>query len=287
MEITPRLVRELRDLTGAGMMDCKKALETTGGDMEAAVDVLRKQGLKKADKKAERATAEGRVFAAHAKPGRRAHLVGIACETDFLARSDKFRAFLAELERHVLELDPTGVEEGERPFLSQRLNREGPPVREVLREAIGRFGENVRVTGLTRMENPEGHVGTYVHHDNKQGAIVSVTTAADATKAAGVLKSLCQHIVVFRPSYANRPDVPASEIQREREIILAAEDMKAKPENVREKMVAGRLNAFYAACVLSEQPWIHDEKLSVQKALESALGPGTKIVAHRRLHLGA
>ncbi len=287
MDITPKMVRELRDMTGAGMMECKKALEATDGDMESAKDQLRKQGLAKAGKKAERSTGEGRLVAVPAPGGRRAHLVGVACETDFLAKSDGFRAFVSEIQQHVLAQDPTGLEDGERPLLTQRLNGEGAPIQEALREAIGRFGENVRVTALVRLENPEGCVGTYVHHDNKQAAIVSVTTAADPRKGAELLKSLCQHIVVFRPGHANRSDVPAAEVERERQIILAAEDMKTKPENVREKMLVGRLNSFYASAVLAEQPWIHDDKRTVQQALEAALGAGTKIQAYRRVHLGA
>jgi len=287
MEITSQMVRELRDRTGAGMMECKKALDAAKGDMHGAEDHLRKQGLKAATKKAERSTAEGRVFAVKSKDGRRAHMVGVACETDFLAKSEKFGAFVARLERHVAGLDPTGIEDGARPLLAQRLEGEGPPVREALAEAAGSFGENTRVTHCVRLENPLGQVGTYVHHDGKQGAIVSLTTTAQPAQAADALKSLCQHIVVFRPQYANRADVPASEVEREREVILAAEDMRTKPDGVREKMVVGRLNSFFALQVLAEQPWIHDDKSSVQKALEKALGPGIKIESFQRVHLGA
>jgi len=287
MDITPQMVRELRDLTGASMMECKKALVACNGDMQAAVDYLRKSGLKSATKKAERSTAEGRMFAVRTKDGRRAHLCGVACETDFLAKSDKFGAFVSRIETHVAQLDPTGIEDGARPLLSQRLNGEGAPVREALQEAAGGFGENTRMTHCVRLENAKGQVGTYVHHDNKQGAIVSVTTAAAPDKAAEVLKALCQHIVVFRPAYANRENVPAADVERERAVILAAEDMKSKPENVREKMVVGRLNSFFAQTVLAEQPWILDDKLSVQKALEKALGAPLRIEAYERAHLGA
>jgi elongation factor Ts len=286
MTITSQMVRDLRDRTGAGMMECKKALDATNGDVRAAEDWLRKQGLKSAVKKAERTTAEGRVFAAHVSGGRRAHLVGVACETDFLAKSEKFRGFVSELEQHVREQDPTGIEDGARPLLAQRFQGEGAPVREVLQERAGNFGENTRVTHCVRLENAQGLVGTYVHHDGKQGAIASVTTQAKPEQAAEALKSLCQHVVVFRPIYANREDVPASEVERERAVILAADDMKSKPENVREKIVVGRLSSFYAQQVLAEQPWIHDDKLSVQQALEKALGPGTRIAAYQRVHLG-
>jgi elongation factor Ts len=286
MAITSQMVRDLRDRTGAGMMECKKALEATRGDMRAAEDHLRMQGLKASAKKAERSTAEGRVFAVGSRDGRRGHLVGVACETDFLAKSDRFRALVADLEKHVESQDPSGLDAGLRPILSQRMGGEGPPVSQVLQEIVGVFGENTRIARCTRLENPKGQVGTYVHHDHKQGAIVSVTTSEGPKKAAEVLKSLCQHIVVFRPAYANRGDVPASEVERERKVILASEDMKSKPEAVREKMVAGRMNSFYAQQVLAEQPWILDDKLSVQKALERVLGADARIESFERVHLG-
>jgi elongation factor Ts len=141
MAITSQMVRDLRDRTGAGMMECKKALEASNGDVREAEDHLRKQGLKSAAKKAERSTAEGRVFAVHAHHGRRAHLVGIACETDFLAKSEKFRGFVSELEQHVQRQDPTGVEDGARPLLAQRFQGEGGPVREVVQETLDLYQE--------------------------------------------------------------------------------------------------------------------------------------------------
>ncbi len=286
MEITSKMVRDLRDMTGAGMMECKKALEASQGDIEAAKDYLRAHGLKTAAKKAARATSEGRVFAAIDARKQRGHMVGVACETDFLASSAKFRAFVAEIEAHVAALDPDGLDQGARPILAQRLGGEGPPVSQSIQEAIGQFGENIRITEVARLESPRGFVGAYVHHDNKQGALVAVTTQADATKAAGVLKSLCQHVVVFQPAYANKGDVPTADVERERAIHRESPEVKSKPENIREKVIAGKLGAFYAQCVLAEQPWIHDDKKSVEKALEAELGPGTKVEAFRRVHLG-
>lgn len=287
MEITSKMVRDLRDKTGAGMMECKKALDACKGDELAAEDWLRKQGVKAAGKKAERVTAEGRVFAVSSADGRKAHLVGLACETDFLAKAEKFLAFSRQLEQHVARFDPTGVEDGARPLLEQRFLGEGGPLKLVLQETAGNFGENTRVTNCVRLENAQGQIGTYVHHDNKQGAIVSVTTGATPEAARDVLKALCQHIVVFRPTYANRADVPAAAVEREKEVILAADDMKTKPEGVKEKMMVGRLNSFYAQQCLAEQPWILDDKQSVLKALEKALGAGCAIVAFQRVQLGA
>ncbi|MEQ1894324.1 MAG: hypothetical protein ABL998_17430, partial [Planctomycetota bacterium] len=181
---------------------------------------------------------------------------------------------------------PTGVEDGARALLEQRFLGEGAPLKLVLAETAGNLGENTRVTNCVRLENAQGQIGTYVHHDNKQGAIVSVTTKAAPEAARDVLKALCQHIVVFRPTYANRSDVPAAAVEREKDVILSADDMKSKPEGVREKMVVGRLNSFYAQQCLAEQPWILDDKQSVLKALEKVLGAGCAIVSFQRVQLG-
>jgi elongation factor Ts len=285
MAITAKMVSELRQRTGAAMMDCKKALEASGGDLESAVDHLRKQGLKSAEKKASRETAEGRVFAVLDDSGKRGHLVGVACETDFLSGSENFIAFVDKLRASVTSADPTGVEDGERPFMDQPF--EGAEnVRAGITAAVGSFGENVQIADLARLENVEGLVGTYIHHDNKQGAIVSVTTSADPGTATEVLRSLCQHIVVFPSTYATRAEVTADAVDRERAVLAEAEDMKSKPENVREKMIEGRLKKFYAEVVLAEQPWILDDKTSVEKHLAKELGEGTRIEAFSRVKLG-
>ena len=134
-------------------------------------------------------------------------------------------------------------------------------------------------------ENGAGYVASYVHHDDKKGAIVSVTTGADAEKAGAALKDLCMHIVVFNPSGKDRDSVPAERVERERAIYLA--EVEKKPAEIQEKIVAGKLDKFYAGSVLSEQPWVKDDKVSVQKALEQALGAGTKIAEFVRFQVGA
>ena len=169
MTITAKMVRDLRERTGAPMMDCKKALEASSGDMNGAEDHLRKAGLKSAAKKADRETAEGRVFASIGGEARRGHMVGVACETDFLAKSEGFIKFVDELSNHVENHDPDGVDGGSRPLYGQSWQGEGKPVSEVVQEQVGQFGENLRVIEIVRLENPAGRIGAYVHHDNKQG----------------------------------------------------------------------------------------------------------------------
>jgi len=286
MAISATMVRELREMTGAAMMDCKKALEASDGDLQQAIDQLRKQGLKSAAKKAARETAEGRVIAVSTEDGRRGHMLGLACETDFLAGSDSFREFVSELEEHVMLCDPTGLDGGARALLDQPWKGEGESVAERIKAAVGQFRENVRVTELVRMENIDGFVGFYVHHDKKSGAMVSVTTSSDAARARDALRSLCQHVVVFAPTYCKRSEVPAEDLERERAVLRESDEVKAKPENIRDKIVEGKLAKFYAGTVLEEQPWIHDDKQPVRKALEGELGRGTAIEAFARIRLG-
>ena len=285
MAITAQMVRELREMTGAAMMKCKQALDASDGDIQGAVDHLRKAGLKSAAKKASRDTAEGRVFAVGSKDGRRGTMVAIACETDFLSSGDGFKALVASLESTAAASDPDGITEGARPFMEQKI--EGHEnVGAAIVDAVAVYGENIQVADLTRVENGAGQVGFYIHHDNKQGAIVSVTTTADAAKAEETLRAVCQHIVVFNPPYATREEVDPEAIERERAIILEADDMKKKPEEVRGKIVDGRMIKFYAGCVLVDQPWILDDKISVSKALENALGKGTQLVSFKLIKLG-
>ena len=285
MTITAKMVSELRGMTGAAMMDCKKALEAAEGDIQSAVDHLRKAGLKSAAKKASRETAEGRVFAVLSEDGRVGHLVGLACETDFLASSDKFIAFVDRLQQAVEQHDPDGLEDGERPLMTRVIGEEGT-IADAIKSAVGQFGENIQVTQMIRLENPKGRVGVYIHHDNKQGAIASVTTGADGAQAADTLKALCQHVVVFGPAHANREDVPAEDVEREKAVIAESDEVKSKPENVRDKIVNGRLNKFYAGIVLADQPWILDDKTSVQKALDKALGGSSRIETYSAVKLG-
>jgi elongation factor Ts len=286
MTITAAKVRELRDMTGAGMMDCKKALESSSGDLEGAVDYLRKQGLKSAAKKADRETAEGRVVAVVDDSGKRGYLAAVACETDFLSKGAGFQALLDELAEVIRACDPDGLDSGDRPLLTQGRSRGEGTVTELLQQAVGQMGENIRIVELRRFENPAGQIGFYVHHDGKKAAMVNVTTGADAAAAADVLKTVCQGIVALPPLAATRDEVPAEEIERERAVLLDTEDMKKKPAEIREKIVAGRMEKFFAERVLTEQAWIHDDKLTVAKALEKALGAGTKLVAFHRIQIG-
>jgi len=277
MEITAAMVRELREKSGAGMMDCKKALTESGGDLEAAFDFLRKQGLKSAEKKASREMGEGRVFAKVADDGHSGALVAVSCETDFVAKTPDFEGFLERLTGHVLEHRPASVDE----LLGQSWG--GGDVGGALKELVGKLGENISVVRVACYENAEGRVGAYIHHNDRVGVLVSVDTDKAAGEADETIKSLCLHVAAIKPEYLTREDVPAEVIEREKDIYR--ESVKDKPENIQDKILTGKLDKFFSERVLHEQPWVMDDKLTVRKAVAQALGDGANVRAFSRFEV--
>jgi elongation factor Ts len=276
-EITAALVRELREKSGAGMMECKKALTQTKGDLEAAIDELRKSGLKTAAKKAGRTTGEGRVWAVVTDDGKSGAMVSISCETDFVAKTPDFDAFLKDLAAHVLEHRPADLE----TCLTQPWKGDGT-VADALNALIGKLGENIQIAEVAAYANEAGAVAAYVHHDDKKGGFVNVTTSAPD---ADVLKDLCMHIVVYNPAALNRDAFSAADIEREKAVIR--DSLAGKPADIQERIMTGRMEKFFAEQVITEQPWIKDDKTTVQKALEAAMGTGTTLTAFARLQVGS
>lgn len=278
-EITAQLVRQLREMSGAGMMECKKALKSTDGDIDAAMDELRKAGLKSAAKKVGRETAEGRVGVKVADDAHKGAIVALATETDFLASTPNFIEFHGELLDHAFQHGPRSVAE----MLEQPWHT-GGTVQDALTAKIGDLKENLQLVEACCYERAEGQVAGYVHHDNKKGALVDVHTSASKGDAEESLKQLCMHIVVFSPAALDETGVPESEVEREKEIIKAG--LEGKPEDIQAKIMEGRLQKFFAERTLVGQPWIMDDKTSVSKALEKELGGGTKIEGYTRAQLG-
>ena len=262
VQISASLVKELRDRTGAGMMAAKRALEETGGDVEAAQRLLREQGMAAAGKRAGRATTEGEVLATIS--GTVGALVAVGCETEPVSKNEKFLAF-AEAVLEAVEADGreavAGLEE-------QRL------------ELIGQLGENIEVAGATRMEAAEGELlAEYVHPPaNKIGVLVRVK--GDDPAAA---RRLAMHISFAAPRFRSVDEVPEEELANERAIYENQADVQSKPEEVRAKIVEGRLRKeFLSGVALSEQSWIHDPSLTAGKALEDA---GLEVVEFVRFAL--
>ena len=275
--ITASLVRNLREKSGAGMMECKKALEATSGDLDAAFDELRKSGLKTAAKKAGRSTGEGRVWSTLSDDKQSGAMIAISCETDFVAKTPNFEEFLRDLANHVLEHNPKDLEE----CLGQPWKGDGT-VDTALKALVGKLGENIQIASVCSYSTSGGAVQAYVHHDNKKGAIVQVSTDKPDMD---VLRDLCMHIVVFNPGALDRSEIDESLVEREKAIIM--EELSGKPAEIQEKIMVGRLEKFFAGQVVTEQPWVKDDKQSVQKVLEASMGDGTKLTGFSRFEVGA
>jgi elongation factor Ts len=245
-EIPASLVKELRDLTGAGMMDCKRALVETDGDLEAARQLLREKGLAQAGKRADRATTEGRVLAR--VDNGRGVLVAVGCETEPVSGNEEFLAFA----QHLLD-----VVTAEGPEAVANLEEERV-------ELVAKIGENVAVVGAERYEVEDGEVAAdYIHPPARK---IGVLVRAKATPE--LARMLAMHIAAARPQYLSRDEIPENEIAEERAVYEKLPEVESKPEDVRPKIVEGMLaKRFFATTVLLDQPWVHDPNLTVEKAL--------------------
>jgi len=279
MGITAADVRNLREKTGAPMMDCKKALEATGGDLEAAEDHLRKLGLKAAGKKVGRATGEGRCFLAVSGDARQGAMVAVACETDFVARTPDFEGFLQALCAHVIASRPDSVE----ALLEQGWTG-GGTVQDALTATIGKLGENMTISDVRFLEASEGFVGGYIHHNQKVGVLSAVRTSAPREDSEAFLKQLGMHAAALPPTALCREEI--SQERLDREIAIYREEVKTKPAEIQDKIIGGKLEKYYADTCLREQPWVMDDSISVAKAAEKALGKGSTITAYARFSIG-
>jgi elongation factor Ts len=263
--IAASLVKELRDQTGAGMMDCKRALTETNGDMEAAVRVLREWGAASAAKRVGRETPEGKVGYRIAEDANRGTIVAVGCETEPVSNNEEFLEFA----KKVLE-----ATEAEGPGAEEQLEEE--------RVALsGKLGENIVVVGTARFEAVDGaRIDGYAHPPaNKLGVLVQVRGGAPE-----LARKIAMHIAASTPRWVGREDVPEELVQSEREIYLSSDEVQSKPEQAREKIVEGMVNKrFFGAQVLAEQPWIHDTAKTVGQVLNEE---GAGVLEFERYALG-
>jgi elongation factor Ts len=261
--ISASLVKELRDATGAGMMDCKRALEETGGDLEAARTLLRERGMASAGKRAGRATTEGLV--GYVLDGQVGSVVGIGCETEPVSKNEEFQSFA---HRVLKAVHADGAEAAER-FEDERV------------ELVAKLGENIVIVSPTRYEAPEGDIlSAYAHPPaNKIGVLVEL-----AGGTPELARQVAMHVSFAAPEWATKEDVPAATVEHERSVYANSDEVKSKPEAAREKIVDGMLaKRFFAATpggVLAEQAWIHDASQTVAKALEAE---GASVVRFTRV----
>ncbi|MDD2769680.1 MAG: translation elongation factor Ts [Methylococcus sp.] len=272
MSITAAMVKELRERTGSGMMECKKALTETGGDLEAAVELMRKQGLAKADKKSGRTAAEGRVCVQVSADGKSAAIVEVNCETDFVAKGDDFVKFADDVAAAALASTATNVEE----FLAGQM-ADGTPVEQLRREMIAKIGENINVRRLERLTSAEGRMWSYLH-GTRIGVLVDLA-GADAELG----KDVAMHIAASKPVCCDEKDVPAEVVAKEKEIFAAQAAASGKPANIVEKMVEGRIGKFLGEITLVGQPFVKDPDQTVGKLLQSK---GASVARFVRFEVG-
>lgn len=263
--ITTEMVKELRERTGCGMMDCKKALSENNADMDKAIEWLREKGLAAASKKAGRVAAEGLVDAYVEENGKVGVLVEVNSETDFVAKNADFQSFVSDIAKVVAIGNPADTTAlAELKYMDSQMS-----VAEALREKILTIGENLNIR---RFERYEGHVATYIHGGGRIGVMVDFDTTDEvASKAefAELAKDIAMQIAAANPQYLDRNTVPTDALEKEKEILTLQARNEGKPENIIEKMVMGRINKFYQEVCLVDQVFIKDNEVSVKKLMEN------------------
>ena len=286
MTISAAQVKELRDLTGAGMMDCKAALNETNGDMEAAVDWLRKKGISKADKKAGRTAAEGLIGVDAGV--REAAIVEVNSETDFVARNAAFQEIVAKVAKVALAYGTTEA------VAAAKYPGSDKSVTDTIKDAVGTIGENMGFRRSAKLTVPHGAVATYVHNAvadglGKLGVLVAIETTGNEHAANAFARQVAMHVAASNPVALSAEEVDPALVEREKAIFSDQARQSGKPEAIIEKMVEGRLRKFYEEVVLLKQAFVLNPDITVEKALKDAekeIGAPAKITAYLRFALG-
>lgn len=263
MAFTAQDVKALREATGCGMMDCKKALTESNGDMDKAIEILREKGLAAAAKKAGRIAAEGLVVSVVDEAKKVGVVLEVNAETDFVAKNDSFVSFVNDVAKTIIDNNPANIEELE----NMTCAGSDMTVAEVLRDKILTIGENMKIRRFIRME---GDLVAYVHGGGRIGVMVKFDTdVADKDGFQAYAKDVAMQIAAAVPQYLNKEDVPAEVVEKEKEILTTQAINEGKPANIAEKMVMGRISKFYKEVCLSEQAFIKDGDISVAKYTEN------------------
>ena len=271
--ITAELVKNLRERTGAGMMDCKKVLTETNGDMEKAAELLRERGIAKAAKKSGRIAAEGLVAAYVSEDKKVGAIVEVNAETDFVAKNAEFITFVNDIAEIVAKNNPENVEK----LLEDKYKNEDRTVKEVLTDKIATIGENMTIRRFERFES-EGLVESYIHGGGKIAVLVDF-----AKGDSELAKDVCMQIAAARPEYLNRESVPAERTEKEMEILKAQAMNEGKPAEIAEKMVQGRIGKFYSEICLLDQEFVKDPSIKVGDLIK---GKSAEIVRFARFEKG-
>ena len=260
--VTAALVKELREKTGAGMMDCKKVLTETDGDLEKAAELLREKGITKAAKKLGRVAAEGMVEAYISEDEKVGAIVEVNSETDFVAKNEEFRTFVMDVAKQIVKNNPESVE----ALLAEpAMFEEGKTVNEALIGKIATIGENISIRRFARFETTDGLIEKYIHGDGKIAVLVNMTSG---TKE--LAKDVCMQIAAARPEFIDRDQVPAERVEKEKEILKIQTMNEGKPEAIAEKIVLGRINKFYQEICLVDQEFVKDPSKKVSDILKDS-----------------
>jgi elongation factor Ts len=293
-EISASLVKQLREQTGAGMMECKKALVQANGNLEEAVVILRKAGLASAAKKATRATKQGLIVAkSDAAAGQSGVLLEVNCESDFVARTDDFQALTAKL-AETIAAAPASVVDAADPLAALLASPlDGATVEDLIKATIAKLGENMSVARYTRFTVGEGVVGSYIHPGAQLGVLIEISTplagAAGNADIQELVKDVAMQIAAADPKFLRREDVTPEAIEKEKDIQKARVIAEGKPEKVAEKIVEGRMGKFYEEICLLEQPFIKEGSITVGELVKSkakALGAEVQITRYARFKVG-
>ncbi len=293
-KISMELVKQLREMTGAGMLDCKKALEEANGDIEKAKEILRKKGLAKAAKKASRETKEGLVVAVG--DSKKGVLLEINCETDFVARNDLFQSYARQIAELIAKEDKfKNVGLGDVEELKKTEIEPGKDVDTFVKEAIAKIGENIQIKRFARFdaEGDNKLIATYIHPPGRIGAMVEVecepADLCEKPEVQELVKDILLQIAAMRPEYLSVEDIPQEVIQKEKEIYMEQAKQEGKPEHILERIAEGKLKKFYQEKVLLEQPFIKEDKKSIKKLIDEVskqLGGKVKVTRFVRFELG-
>ncbi|PHS24800.1 MAG: elongation factor Ts [Methylophaga sp.] len=260
MAITAALVKQLRERTGSGMMECKKALVASNGDIEVAIEEMRKSGLAKADKKSDRIAAEGIIVIETSADGKNAAMIEVNSETDFVTKSEDFMAYVNALSVVVLDAKPADLE----ALMALPMNDAGESVEVVRQALVAKMGENIQVRRFELMSSPDGVIGSYRHGD-RIGTLVNLTGGNEV-----VAKDIAMHVAASRPQAVSAADLPAELLEKERDIVATQAKESGKPEAIIEKMVEGRMKKFVNEISLMGQPFVKDPDVTVEQLVKKA-----------------
>ncbi len=283
MAISPLDVKALRDRTGAGMGDCKKALEETNGDMEAAIDYLRKKGAATAAKRADKAANEGVVATATSDNRSGAAIIEVNCETDFVARNEEFSSVVRRLAAHVLATRPADIE----ALMASEMD--GMTVTNWMNELLGKFNERIEIRRFQIISADGGFVADYVHNGDRLGVLIELSGSNGDERAVAVARDFAMQVAAMNPGYVRREEVPSADLERERQVLLEQTVNEGKKPEIAEKIVSGRIEKFYSESCLLEQTFVKDSSKLVRDVLSDLnkeLGSSVDVVRFTRYNLG-